>query len=117
MIDTYLTYLQESKEEFLYRYVDKFNRGIMSDYYYPLKGSTKIPIEVFNKLSWLPKPPKWYNKNHISYFTELGNSKFLKTNYKEFKKYIPDIKVVKVNIKDINKILYKDKYQIVTKRD
>jgi len=44
MINEYLTYLQESKEEFLYRYVDKSNRGIMSDYYYPLKGSTKIPI-------------------------------------------------------------------------
>ncbi len=89
---------KNSSSDNCYRYVDSSNRGIMSDYY--LKDNIKLSHSVLKKLKWLPSPNE-YNKDDISYFTELGNKKFKETSYNDFKKYIPNIKIKKYKVKDI----------------
>lgn len=103
--------MEKISNGFIYRYVDSTGRGIMSDYYY-----SELPMSIWKKMTWLPKLPKQYIRNNASFFTEVGNSKFIKENYNDFKKYISDVKLIKVRIKDISKVVYRDKYQIVYER-
>ena len=107
-------YLIEIQTELLYRYEDSKGRGIMSDYYY--RDNKRVPDSIFQKLTWLPKPPK-YDKTYISYFTELGNKKFIETAYKDFKKYIPDMNVIKIRKDKVKNISYSDEYQVIGKKD
>ena len=100
--------MKETDNGFIYRYVDSTGKGIMSDYYY-----SELPIYIWKKMTWLPKLPRQYIRNNVSFFTEDGNSKFVKENYNDFKKHIPNVKLMKIRIKDISKIVYRDKYQIV----
>ncbi len=103
--------MEKISNGFIYRYVDSTGRGIMSDYYY-----SELPMSIWKKMTWLPKLPKRYIGNNVSFFTEVGNSKFIKENYNDFKKYIFDVKLIKIRIKDISKVVYRDKYQIVGDR-
>lgn len=63
--------------------------------------------------SWLPKPPLNYDKN-LSYFTEDGYKKFMSDVMPIMKKSLNSNKIEIDEINDIGKIVYNDKYQVVT---
>ena len=64
-------------------------------------------------MRWLPKPPK-YNESSRSYFTKEGFKMFMRKTYPVMRKYLnPEF----VNIEEVrlpNKMMYSDKYQVVT---
>ena len=78
-----------------------------------------IPLNVWmdllksDAMRWLPKPPK-YNESSRSYFTKEGFKMFMRKTYPVVRKYLnPEF----VNIEEVrlpNKMMYSDKYQVVT---
>lgn len=78
-----------------------------------------IPLNVWigllksDAMRWLPKPPK-YNESSRSYFTKEGFKMFMRKTYPVMRKYLnPEF----VNIEEVrlpNKMMYSDKYQVVT---
>ena len=67
-----------------------------------------------DKITWLPKPPK-YASNNRSYFTEKGYKTFKQKTLPLLSKYLDkkNIKMEKVDLN--NEIIYEDDYQIVIK--
>ena len=78
-----------------------------------------IPLNVWmdllksDAMRWLPKPPK-YNESSRSYFTKEGFKMFMRKTYPVMRKYL---NLEFVNIEEVrlpNKMMYSDKYQVVT---
>lgn len=114
IVESYLEELNNSQKniQYVYRYVDNKNRGIMSDDYF---HNDKFH-NAFKKVDWLPAPKKkGYPKDIRFYFTEKGNKKFMRTGYNEFKKLIPSIKVIKKILSEKHKIIFQDIYQVAIK--
>lgn len=69
-----------------------------------------LSSEVF---TWLPKPKSYPNGN-LSYFTKEGIDKFNELVLPEAEKIVGDnITIDKIDSKEIGKIVYRDKYQII----
>lgn len=71
------------------------------------------------RITWLPQPTVEYGKNHLSYFTERGYNYFISKTRDLIKEEAPQL-LNKIDIhrfeqnEIIGKIVYSDKYQIVT---
>jgi len=85
--------------------------GIMAD-----RFDDRLPIKAWKTVNWIPKPPADlnYGKHHRSYFTHKGMLKFKKKGLNEFKKGLPGIEKHSYSESEVDKIVYKDQYQIIT---
>lgn len=111
----------------LYKYYDKYP-GVVPYYRVTYHGvgiyeavKKKLPIETWNRFlkssaaTWLPRP-KQYDDNVLSYFTNEGIVEFCKQTLPFIYTVIPKEEIqYKSHIK-LGKVLYKDKYQIITEK-
>ncbi|MEK6888858.1 MAG: HAD-IIIA family hydrolase [Nanoarchaeota archaeon] len=96
---------------YLYRFTTN-GEGVFS------AGKRLLPkeliFEVNERRKWLIKP-NLFKGNYKFYLTEKGMKQYKKTLYLSHKKYLPNIKMEKVEISGIKLIIYEDEYQVVEK--
>jgi len=118
-MESFIEYCNEmmiaTENSSVYYRVTYNNEGIYNALKRNVSMNTWKELLNSNAMKWLPKPPSYQNNNR-SFFTKEGFKIFEKETLPIMRRYLNSkgIKIEKVIISN-NDILYRDKYQVVTK--